>query len=492
MTVQKLTVARLGAVVAFALSCFGLLLYLWLQSGGTIPLAPEGYRVHVLMPQTKGLGPHSDVRVSGVTVGHVIRIEPAGPSHLDRADVLIDIDSRYVPLRADARAMLRSKSIIGEAYVALSLGSAKAPPVPEGGTLAPRNAVRTVEADEIFGAWDRRTRAAMREWMQTQGPGLDEHAHSLNTAMASLRPWMIDAGRLLAVVEGQSASVQALLRDGAFVAEGLADREQAIQLLARSGDRAFNATGRQGRALAAAFRELPGFEREALRTVERVTAFARSQSDDVAALRSLVAPLSPALVELSADAPELRSIVAATPSLARAGEGGLPALSRFLDAAPPLLADLDPFLRSLNPALRHIASGRGELTGLIANLAAATQTATSTPSSPSPVHYLRGMPVLNPAALGPLSRRPGANRANAYPDPAALDLLRGYPSLDTGHCSGPTPYISPEPSPELTELQREQIRLYAFGGDPAAPPRPACVGAPRGFVPLEADLPLGR
>ena len=54
MTVQRLTVGRLAAVVGFSLSCFVLLVYLWLQSGGGIPLAPEGYQVHVLMPQTKG------------------------------------------------------------------------------------------------------------------------------------------------------------------------------------------------------------------------------------------------------------------------------------------------------------------------------------------------------------------------------------------------------------------------------------------------------
>ena len=138
MTVQRLTVGRLAAVVGFSLSCFVLLVYLWLQSGGGIPLAPEGYRVHVLMPQTKGLGPHSDVRVSGVTIGHIVRIKPAEPTTLGRADVLIELDSRYIPLRRDAHAMLRLKSIIGEAYVALSLGSPDAPPLPDGGTLAAR------------------------------------------------------------------------------------------------------------------------------------------------------------------------------------------------------------------------------------------------------------------------------------------------------------------------------------------------------------------
>jgi len=487
VTVQRLTAGRLAAVVGFALSCFVLLVYLWLQSGGGIPLAPEGYRVHVLMPQAKGLGPHSDVRVSGVTVGHVMRIKPAEPTTPGRSDVLIEIDSRYIPLRRDAHAMLRLKSIIGEAYVALSLGSPKAPPLPDGGTLAARNAVRTVEADEIFETYDPRTRQALRDWMQSQGPGLARHGADLNTALASLEPWMIDADRLLQIVQGQGENVKALLRDGGQVAAGLADREQALQLLARSGDRAFNATGRQGAALAAAFRELPGFERDARLTLDRLTATAREHTADVSALRGELAPFSPALEQLSGDSSSLHSIVAATPALGRQGERGLPALDRILGAAPPLLTDLDPFLRSLNPALRHIAAGRTELTTLVANLAAATQTATATAASREPVHYLRAMPVLNPTSLGPLSERPGASRANAYPDPAALDLLAGYPSLDTGHCGRPTPYISSAATPLLTDLQREQIRLYAFGSDPANPPRPACRQQARGVLRLVAD-----
>ena len=32
-------------MVVFALSCFGLLLFLWLAFGGPIPLKPKGYRV---------------------------------------------------------------------------------------------------------------------------------------------------------------------------------------------------------------------------------------------------------------------------------------------------------------------------------------------------------------------------------------------------------------------------------------------------------------
>ena len=132
---QRITVWQLAAVSLFALSCFCLLLLLWTTSGGPTPLKPRKYQVHVLLPQAKGLGPHSDVRVAGVTVGHVVTVEAAQPASLDRADVLIDLARPFVPLRADARAMLRGKSILGEAYVALSLGSRGAPEVRDGGPI---------------------------------------------------------------------------------------------------------------------------------------------------------------------------------------------------------------------------------------------------------------------------------------------------------------------------------------------------------------------
>jgi hypothetical protein len=55
-----------------------------------------------------------------------------------------------------------------------------------------------------------------------------------------------------------------------------------------------------------------------------------------------------------------RTIVETTPALSRAGVRGLPALREVMDAAPPLLRELDPFLRGLNPALRYLAGGRSE------------------------------------------------------------------------------------------------------------------------------------
>ncbi len=47
MQKQAPTVGRLLIMVGFALSCFGLLLFLWLAFGGPIPLKPKGYRFEI-------------------------------------------------------------------------------------------------------------------------------------------------------------------------------------------------------------------------------------------------------------------------------------------------------------------------------------------------------------------------------------------------------------------------------------------------------------
>ena len=61
-------VSRIVTMVLLALSCIGLLLFLWLSFGGTIPFAAEGYRFSVEFNQAIELSPQSDVRIAGVSV----------------------------------------------------------------------------------------------------------------------------------------------------------------------------------------------------------------------------------------------------------------------------------------------------------------------------------------------------------------------------------------------------------------------------------------
>ena len=73
-------------MVVFALSCFGLLLFLWLSFGGPIPLKPKGYRVQVGFPEATQLGLEADVRVAGVSVGKLRKkeLDPKRQPHARR------------------------------------------------------------------------------------------------------------------------------------------------------------------------------------------------------------------------------------------------------------------------------------------------------------------------------------------------------------------------------------------------------------------------
>src|SRR3712207_7452381 len=47
--------SRLVVMVAFAASCFAILLYLWLAFGGSVPLKAKGYRIDASFPEATTL-----------------------------------------------------------------------------------------------------------------------------------------------------------------------------------------------------------------------------------------------------------------------------------------------------------------------------------------------------------------------------------------------------------------------------------------------------
>src|SRR5262249_6537945 len=68
---QAPSAARVLTMVAFAASCVGLLLFLWISFGGTTSLGPRGYEISAEFDQAVNLGSQADVRISGVNVGKV-------------------------------------------------------------------------------------------------------------------------------------------------------------------------------------------------------------------------------------------------------------------------------------------------------------------------------------------------------------------------------------------------------------------------------------
>ena len=82
-------------MVLFALSCVGLLMFLWLSFGGTLPFNPQGYRIKVAFENAAGAGDPADVRIAGVNVGKVVNkaSDPQG----NRTIATLEIDPKYAP-----------------------------------------------------------------------------------------------------------------------------------------------------------------------------------------------------------------------------------------------------------------------------------------------------------------------------------------------------------------------------------------------------------
>src|SRR3712207_3753412 len=127
MQKQAPTIGRLLTMVVFALSCFGLLLFLWLAFGGPIPLKPKGYRVEVAIAEANQLAIEADVRSSGVSVGKVRAKRKAGTGN--KTIVALELDRAVAPLDADARVIMRSKTILGEKYLEMTRGTPGGPTV---------------------------------------------------------------------------------------------------------------------------------------------------------------------------------------------------------------------------------------------------------------------------------------------------------------------------------------------------------------------------
>jgi phospholipid/cholesterol/gamma-HCH transport system substrate-binding protein len=448
------SLGRIAVMVVFALSCFGLLLFLWLAFGGPVPLKPKGYRVTASFAEASQLATEADVRISGVPVGKVKAIEP--DQQTGRSVVTIELKSRYAPLPSDAQAILRQKTLLGETYVELTPGTDGARELPEGGELPEGNVSETVELDEILRTFDPRTRAAFQEWMQTQAQAIAGHGRDVNDALGNLGPFAEDAAELVDILNRQDAAVSQLISNTGVVFEALTERDGQLRSLIENADRVFATTAARDRELQEAFMALPTFERESRETVTRLTRFARDTDPLVTQLRPAARELSPTLEDLSALAPDLRDFFRDLGPLITASERGFPAAERVLEDLRPLLGQVDPALRQLNPLLDWLGLYRRELTAFFANTVAATQA--TTVSQDGPLHYLRTTNPLNPENLAVYPKRLPTNRTNPYTHPGVFSQLRdGLPSYETRHCTnGPIPTISNVPSqtvpPVIPEL----------------------------------------
>jgi len=315
------SIARILTMVVFALSCFGLLLFLWLSFGGPIPLKPQGYRVQIAFTDAATLADQADVRVAGVTIGKVVEKRLAGGE--SRTLTTIELQGRYAPLRADARAILRQKTLLGETYVELTRGSRDAAPVRDGGRLTDGRVAPAVEFDELLRIFDKPTREAFREWQASLAQAGAGRGRDLNDALGNLPAFTENARSVVDVLDSRRAALRNLVRNAGRTFEEISRDEAALTTLVERNSELFGELAVRRNSLADTIRILPTFLEEAKLTLTRLRTFSLNTEPLLRDLEPVLTDLQPTLASLRRLSPDLENLFDNVDPLIDAGDDDL-------------------------------------------------------------------------------------------------------------------------------------------------------------------------
>src|SRR3954452_17467276 len=271
MSKKAPSTTQLLVITGFALSCFGILLFLWITFGGPTPFKAKSYEVAVPFDEAAQLAQQSDVRISGVNIGKVKNIE-RDPGKL--AVATIESDDKYAPMPKDTRAILRTKTLLSESYVELAPGNRDGPKLPDGDELPAANVAHSVQIDEIFRTFDARTRSAFQEWMQNAAIAITGHGQALAAGLGELDPTFSEFDKLFRVLDTQDEAVKQLFSNGAVALDAFRGREGQLAELIQTSNEVFTTTAARDRDLEALFQAFPTFEDESRLTLERLKEFA--------------------------------------------------------------------------------------------------------------------------------------------------------------------------------------------------------------------------
>ena len=429
MVTQAPKRSAVAAALLFTLSCVGLIIFVWTEFGGTIPFSAQGYRFTVRFTDTSLLVPNADVRIAGVNVGKV-----SGVSHSGIAAIAtIDMQQKFAPIPADTQAILRQKTLLGEAYIELSTGSATARKLPDGGSLPNGQVQHTQALDQVLGSFNTQTQQNLQSLLFGTYSALAGQGENISAAVGNLAPTLGTLNALVHVLNDQQANVKSLVSNTATVLGTVGDRGAQLENLITSADRVFSASAARDAQLTATVNALPPFLSQLRTTLGRLNTTLGLANPTLVALRPVAPLLKPALSNVISLAKPAVSLLHQAPALIEDGTRALPAITRFVTAFKPAVDNLVPAEQEVIPLMNLIALYPTDLTSSMANLGADLE-ATAPNNTGGLTHYLRATLTLTPESLFGLSQRPPSNRHNAYHAPGELANIGASGGLQSSDC----------------------------------------------------------
>ncbi len=202
------------------------------QMGGEFVLRPA-YRVAAVFAGGAQLVAGDDVTIDGFRVG---RVESLGPV-ASGAQAVLQLHTEYAPLYRDARAMVKSKNLLGETYVELSRGTPQAGPLADGGRIDLDHTLVPVEVSQVLDVLDAGTRDRLVVLINELGESVQGRGQDLNASAADLRDVALSLETIARAVAGQSGHLDALLADLRKVLDTLAAYHSQLAALVADWDR---------------------------------------------------------------------------------------------------------------------------------------------------------------------------------------------------------------------------------------------------------------
>jgi phospholipid/cholesterol/gamma-HCH transport system substrate-binding protein len=140
----------------------------------TIPFKPQ-YQIKAAFESSNNLKKGSPVRIAGVEVGKVTKVEPAEEGGTDAVMVTMTVGKSGRPIHDDARAKIRPRIFLeGNFFVDLEPGTPTAPEIADNGTIPINQTAVPVQFDQLLTSLQSDTREDLKTLLDEYGKALDK------------------------------------------------------------------------------------------------------------------------------------------------------------------------------------------------------------------------------------------------------------------------------------------------------------------------------
>jgi phospholipid/cholesterol/gamma-HCH transport system substrate-binding protein len=133
----------------------------------------HGFRVKAVFETSNNLRPNSPVRIAGVNVGKVKKVERYSEGDGNAAVVTMEIDDTGLPIHKDATFKIRPRIFLeGNFFVDLQPGTPSSPTIGDGDTIPMTQTATPVQLDQVLTALQSDTREDLQQLLEGYGTAL--------------------------------------------------------------------------------------------------------------------------------------------------------------------------------------------------------------------------------------------------------------------------------------------------------------------------------